>query len=110
MSAPRFIRLSCVLLFVAVAGSWSCSSGDDNPYTPSPRPKELDSGNIPGAGGTYEHRFFNSGSFPYHCAIHAGMPGTVTVSAGAPDTVASVAITPTGPFRAAWGRRGGGVT
>jgi plastocyanin len=32
-----------------------------------------------GPGGAFEHKFDNSGSFPYSCVIHAGMNGTITV-------------------------------
>jgi plastocyanin len=35
-------------------------------------------GNI-AAGGTATTTFNTSGSFPYHCALHAGMKGTITV-------------------------------
>ncbi len=42
-----------------------------------------DSGSELGAtlnpGGTYQHIFLGSGSFPYHCSIHPEMHGTVTV-------------------------------
>jgi len=31
------------------------------------------------AGGTFSRTFTAAGSFPYHCAIHPGMIGTVTV-------------------------------
>jgi plastocyanin len=31
------------------------------------------------AGGTFSRTFTSAGSFPYHCAIHPGMIGTVTV-------------------------------
>ena len=30
-------------------------------------------------GGTFEHPFQNAGSFGYHCKVHSGMTGTVTV-------------------------------
>jgi plastocyanin len=39
-----------------------------------------DSG-IVAPGGAFSFRFQNSGSFPYHCAIHPGMVGTVVVRA-----------------------------
>jgi plastocyanin len=32
-----------------------------------------------GPNGSFQHRFDNSGSFPYTCVNHAGMTGTITV-------------------------------
>jgi len=32
-------------------------------------------------GGTWEVRFTKAGTYPYHCTIHAGMTGTLTVTA-----------------------------
>lgn len=32
------------------------------------------------SGGTFIHSFATPGSFPYHCTIHAGMSGTITVN------------------------------
>jgi len=30
-------------------------------------------------GGSYTHTFSTAGTYPYHCTIHAGMTGTITV-------------------------------
>lgn len=38
----------------------------------------FDSGNIQ-PGITYSYRFDDAGTFTYHCALHAGMQGTVVV-------------------------------
>ena len=38
----------------------------------------FDSGNI-GAGAKYSKQFSTVGTFPYHCIIHAGMTGKITV-------------------------------
>ena len=38
----------------------------------------FDSGNIT-SGKTYSQVFTKAGSYPYHCTIHAGMTGTITV-------------------------------
>ena len=35
--------------------------------------------NLP-AGQTFVHTFANAGTFGYHCNIHAGMSGTITVN------------------------------
>ena len=32
-----------------------------------------------GPNGSFQHKFDNSGSFPYTCVNHAGMSGTITV-------------------------------
>lgn len=39
----------------------------------------FDSGNIP-ANGSYSYTFATPGSYPYHCNIHTGMTGVVTVN------------------------------
>ena len=38
----------------------------------------FDSGNI-SSGGVYSRQFTTTGTFPYKCAIHSGMTGTVIV-------------------------------
>jgi plastocyanin len=38
----------------------------------------FDSGNI-AAGAKFSKQFSTAGSYPYHCTIHAGMTGTITV-------------------------------
>jgi plastocyanin len=77
-----------ILLIAAALASLSlaaCSDDDSNNPTGPPGTLELNSGNI-GPGGTFPHRFFNAGAFGYHCTIHSGMNGTVTVSDAATDT------------------------
>ncbi len=32
-----------------------------------------------GSAGTFTHTFAAAGAFPYHCTIHEGMVGTITV-------------------------------
>jgi plastocyanin len=101
--------LGAAALALAVAGAWSCSSKNDNPMVPGGAAKELNSGNL-GAGGTYEHRFFTAGTFPYHCNFHSPMTGSVVVSAGATDTVVAVSITSSmSPFPGATVKQGGRV-
>lgn len=36
------------------------------------------SGNL-GNGGSFAHQFNTPGTFPYHCAVHPGMQGTIIV-------------------------------
>lgn len=39
----------------------------------------VDSGSL-SPGATFKHTFDAAGTFPYHCAIHSSMKGTVTVA------------------------------
>lgn len=38
------------------------------------------SGNIPGSGGKASLVFSVAGTYPFHCAIHPSMKGTITIS------------------------------
>lgn len=60
----------------AAGGQYGGSNGtihtitaDDNSFI---------SGNIV-PGGTFEHTFVTTGTYPYHCGIHSTMRGTITV-------------------------------
>ena len=100
------VVLTVSAAFVIVGG---CATKHNAPAGSS-TPKELDSGNI-SSGTTYSHRFFNSGDYGYHCSIHpTTMTGTVSVNAGAPDSVADVTIASIAPFPAAAVKPGGKVT
>ena len=39
----------------------------------------FDSGNISG-NGTFSHKFSTPGTYPYHCAVHTTMTGSVVVN------------------------------
>ncbi len=85
------VSLAALPLVSSCGGS---GGGGGGGITNPPAGKELDSGNI-GSGGTFTHRFFSAGTFPYHCAIHPSMNGvSVVVSAAAPaaDTSKTVSI------------------
>ena len=43
--------------------------------------ESFNSGTITGAGQSFEHTFTVVGANPYRCAFHAGMTGTITVTA-----------------------------
>ncbi|MEN6329045.1 MAG: cupredoxin family copper-binding protein [Methanobacteriaceae archaeon] len=43
----------------------------------------FDSGNLTN-GMSYKYTFNQTGSFPYHCAIHPSMTGTIVVTTNAP--------------------------
>jgi len=46
------------------------------------------SGNLTN-GMSYNYTFNQTGSFPYHCAIHPSMTGTIVVSTNAPTSTGS---------------------
>ena len=46
------------------------------------------SGNLTN-GMSYNYTFNQTGSFPYHCAIHPSMTGTIVVSTSAPSSTGS---------------------
>jgi plastocyanin len=56
---------------------------NDNPtshnvtFTSGPTPRPADSGTMP--TGTYTATFTTVGSYGYHCTLHSGMSGTITV-------------------------------
>ena len=94
------VALATALTLAALTSSCGSSGGGGGGPTAPPPGKEMDSPVI-SSGGTYTHRFFNAGSFPYHCAIHPVMTASVTVDAAAPaaDTSKTVSIVGTGsPF------------
>jgi plastocyanin len=63
---------------VAVGGSVTWTNNDTIAHTSTADGGAWNSGTI-AAGGTFSRTFASAGSFPYHCAIHPGMIGTVTV-------------------------------
>ena len=48
----------------------------------------FNSGNLTN-GMSYNYTFNQNGSFPYHCAIHPSMTGTIVVSTNAPSSTGS---------------------
>ena len=55
------------------------SNSDAAPHTASLDDGACETGNIP-SGGTGALLFTQAGTFPYHCAIHPTMTGTVVVT------------------------------
>lgn len=53
------------------------SNSDDFPHTATSDTDVFDSGTL--TSGTYAFTFESAGTFPYHCAIHTDMKGTITV-------------------------------
>jgi plastocyanin len=102
MRRSTSLTLSLVALVPLLALA-SCSSGGGGTSTaPPPATKELDSPTIAATSGTFAHRFFTAGTFPYHCAIHTVMVGAnviVSNSAPAGDSLATITIVgTTSPF------------
>lgn len=63
---------------VAVGGSVTWKNDDNIPHTATDDNGAWNSGSI-APGQTFTQSFPAAGSFKYHCAIHPGMVGTVTV-------------------------------
>ncbi len=53
-------------------------NNDTTAHTSTANDNSWNSGNI-APGGSFSHTFSSSGTFSYHCMIHPGMVGTVTV-------------------------------
>lgn len=63
---------------VAVGGTVTWTNNDTTTHTSTANNGAWNSGNI-APGGKFSATFPSAGSFTYHCAIHPGMVGTVTV-------------------------------
>ena len=63
---------------VAVGGTVTWTNNDSTTHTSVANGAAWNSGSI-APGGTFKMTFASAGSFPYHCSIHPGMVGTVTV-------------------------------
>lgn len=63
---------------VAVGGSVTWTNNDNTAHTSTGSSGAWDSGTI-SPGGRFTRTFTTAGSFPYHCSIHPGMVGTITV-------------------------------
>ena len=86
-------NLAAVMLVLSVAAVGACSKSNDKVTNPGGGggAKELNSGNIAGSGA-FPHTFNTAGVFGYHCSIHPGMVGSVTVQAGSPTTPVAISI------------------
>lgn len=67
---------------VSVGDSVTWTNADGVAHTATADDASFDTGNI-AAGGSDSITFATAGSFPYHCAIHPAMTGTITVEAAA---------------------------
>jgi plastocyanin len=78
---------------VSVGDTVTWTNSDAQAHTATADDASWDSGNIGGSGGTGAVTFATAGTFPYHCAIHPAMTGTVTVEAAAPTTAPAAGAT-----------------
>jgi plastocyanin len=63
---------------VNVGGSVTWTNNDTTTHTSTGNDGSWNSGAI-APGASFSRTFPSAGSFPYHCTIHPGMVGTVTV-------------------------------
>lgn len=66
-------------LSVAVGTTISWLNSDNTTHTSTGDGGAWDSGNI-APGSRFNHTFQTSGTFVYHCRIHPGMTGTITIT------------------------------
>ena len=59
--------------------TWRNESSVAHTVTSDPSATESFDSDV-GVGGTFTRQFLTAGSYPYHCEIHTGMTGTLTVS------------------------------
>lgn len=63
---------------VSVGGTVTWMNNDNTAHTSTANGGAFDSGTI-APGASVSRTFPTAGSFPYHCTLHPGMVGTVTV-------------------------------
>ncbi len=63
---------------VAVGTTITWTNKDAITHTVTSNNGVFDSGNL-APNATFSHQFSTAGVFPYHCAIHANMTGSITV-------------------------------
>ena len=64
---------------IKVGDSVNWVNNDSIPHTSTSNNSTTFSSGIINAGGSFRATFNTAGSFPYHCTLHPGMVGTVTV-------------------------------
>jgi len=65
-------------LEIAVGGTVTWTNTDTVAHTTTADQGSWDSGSV-APGGKFSSTYSTAGTFPYHCAIHPGMVGTITV-------------------------------
>lgn len=66
------------LVDIAVGGTVTWTNTDSVAHTTTADQGSWDSGSV-APGGKFSSTYSSAGTFPYHCAIHPGMVGTITV-------------------------------
>jgi plastocyanin len=87
---------------VSVGDTITWTNSDAADHTATADDASWDAGTISAGGGTGSVTFATAGTFPYHCAIHSSMTGTVIVAAAAASarpTSRATAQPATGPTR-----------
>ena len=72
------MSFSPVNLTVTAGSTVKWTNNDGMIHTVTSDNGSFDSGNLAG-GASYSKTFSTAGTFPYHCTIHPGMTGTITV-------------------------------
>ena len=65
---------------VPVGATVTWTNQDGAPHTVTSDTKGMFSSGWKFKGGTFAFQFTKAGTYPYHCSIHKGMRGTVTVT------------------------------
>ena len=81
--------------------TWANIDGDDD-HTVTSTDGAFNSGILP-AGSDFEHAFDTPGAYPYFCAIHPDMVGTITVAGDDPPSSEGAAIESPDPGESATG-------
>ena len=84
---PRSLEVA-----VGATVTWENIDGDDD-HTVTADDGTFNSGVMP-AGTAFDHTFEAPGTFPYFCAIHPEMVGTITVVGNAPAQTEDVVVEP----------------
>lgn len=63
---------------VSIGGNVTWTNSDSTTHTSVANGGAWNSGSI-APGGKFSNTFSSAGTFPYHCSLHPGMVGTVTV-------------------------------
>jgi plastocyanin/predicted lipoprotein with Yx(FWY)xxD motif len=66
-------------LTVKVGATVTWTNADSTTHTVTADGGSFDSGHL-ASGATFKHTFAKAGTYTYHCAIHASMTGTITVT------------------------------
>lgn len=94
---------SAVTIKVNDTVTWTWAAADDGtPHSTTSNQGLWDSG-IQTEPATFSHTFTNAGSFPFHCAVHSFMTGSITVQAASvPPSISLTAPTNGATFAAPW--------